>query len=212
MLSARTTSNFMTPESSARTSEFVSVYEASLYSARNSEIGTLYEEFPAAGAAPSSAREPGTERRRHKAFAAAMDAFAAQPEQVGGGSSASSSPAAGAVTLASASVDLRQVFSAARHGKHREVEASLVAGFDPACCDHFGNTLFHVACQNGNKRIAKLAIKYGGDMDAQNFKGNTGVHFLFCYGYPDVAEYFIQKGASEQIPNEVGKMAREGIR
>jgi len=203
MLSARTTS---TPESSARTSEFVSVYEASLYSARNSDFGTVYEEFPCAGNV--SAREPGAEKRRHKAFAAAMDVFA-QPEQ-GGGSSASTSPAAAAST--EASLDPRQVFSAARHGRHREVEASLIAGFEPAYCDQFGNQLFHVACQNGNKRIAKLAIKYGGDMDAQNFKGNTGLHFLFAYGFPEIAEYFIEKGAIENIPNEVGKTAREGIR
>ena len=103
-----------------------------------------------------------------------------------------------------------------------------------------GNRLFHVACQNGNKRICKLArdldeavmrlvlvlsswnqaqaIKYGGDMDAQNLKGkqpksreramlfmtqffavqgNTGLHFLFAYGYADIAEYFIEKALHE---------------
>lgn len=110
------------------------------------------------------------------------------------------------------SLDPRQVFSAARHGRHKEVEAALVAGFDPASADSFGNTLFHVACQNGNKRIAKLAIKYGGNMDAQNLRGHTGLHFLFSYGYPDVAEYFIEKGADEHVLNEAGMGAREGIR
>lgn len=88
----------------------------------------------------------------------------------------------------------------------------MAAGFSPSYVDSFGNTLFHVACQNGNKRIAKLAIKYGGNMDAQNGKGNTGLHFLFAYGYPEVAEYFAEKGASEHIVNEAGKTAREGIR
>lgn len=78
--------------------------------------------------------------------------------------------------------------------------------------DSFGNTLFHVACQNGNKRIAKAAIKYGGHMDAQNGKGNTGLHFLLAYGYPEIAEYFVEKGAREDVPNEMGKTAREGIR
>lgn len=109
-------------------------------------------------------------------------------------------------------LDPRQVFSAARHGRHKEVEASLAGGFDPFCQDSYGNTLFHVACQNGVKRIAKLAIKYGGDMDAQNTKGNTGVHFLFAYGYQDVGEYFIEKGASDTILNELGKPPRCGIR
>lgn len=110
--------------------------------------------------------------------------------------------------------------------RHKEVEAALEAGFNPDYTDSFGhsdavqsfdrnisrldsvdsvtpdqgNSLFHIACQNGNKRIAKLvnnlekslefpaafgvcsmtcckAIKYGGDMDAQNLKG-LAVFFL----------------------------------
>jgi len=57
--------------------------------------------------------------------------------------------------------------------------------------DSFGNNLFHVACQNGNKRIAKQAAKFGVDMNAQNIKGNTGLHFLLAYGYAETAEYFV---------------------
>eukprot|EP00933_Yihiella_yeosuensis_P028439 TRINITY_DN22253_c1_g1_i1.p1 TRINITY_DN22253_c1_g1~~TRINITY_DN22253_c1_g1_i1.p1 ORF type:complete len:366 (+),score=62.34 TRINITY_DN22253_c1_g1_i1:173-1270(+) len=109
-------------------------------------------------------------------------------------------------------MDPRLICSAARHGRHRQVEAALAAGFDPNYSDAFGNTLFHMACQNGNKRIAKLAIKWGGDMDAQNEKGNTGLHFLFAYGYSDVAEYFISKGANNQIRNSLGLPPCHGLR
>ena len=28
---------------------------------------------------------------------------------------------------------------------------------------------------------------------ARNSRGNTGLHFLFAYGYADIAEYFIEK-------------------
>eukprot|EP00746_Dinoflagellata_sp_MGD_P084560 gnl/MRDRNA2_/MRDRNA2_33553_c0_seq2.p1 gnl/MRDRNA2_/MRDRNA2_33553_c0~~gnl/MRDRNA2_/MRDRNA2_33553_c0_seq2.p1 ORF type:complete len:248 (-),score=37.79 gnl/MRDRNA2_/MRDRNA2_33553_c0_seq2:95-760(-) len=108
-------------------------------------------------------------------------------------------------------VDIKQVFSAARHGRHKEVEQGLQAGFSPKSTDAFGNTLFHVACQNGQKRIAKLAIKFGGDMDAQNFKGNTGLHFLFAFGYADIAEYFISKGASDSILNKSGLAPHRGL-
>eukprot|EP00930_Biecheleria_cincta_P057023 TRINITY_DN43029_c0_g1_i1.p1 TRINITY_DN43029_c0_g1~~TRINITY_DN43029_c0_g1_i1.p1 ORF type:complete len:254 (+),score=26.39 TRINITY_DN43029_c0_g1_i1:75-836(+) len=104
------------------------------------------------------------------------------------------------------------ICSAARHGRHREVEAALAAGFAPDYADAFGNTLFHMACQNGNKRIAKLVIKSGGNMDAQNERGNTGLHYLFAYGYTGVAEYFIGKGADEHVRNGAGFTAREGIR
>ena len=70
-----------------------------------------------------------------------------------------------------------------------------------------------------------------------DFAGNTGLHFLFAYGYADIAEYFIEKarcrtlvlllalvertcgvnvmvrqGADDTVANETGKTAREGIR
>jgi len=206
--------NYETPEPSARSSDFVSVYDQT--SARTVvDIGTLYEEeqmqggpisypigypgFEDAARPRSSAGNP----RRQRAAAAALDAFAPQGDGVASGAM----PPAPEVSL-----DPRQVFSSARHGRHKEVEAALIEGFDPYSGDQFGNTLFHVACQNGNKRIAKMAIKYGGDMDCQNIKGHTGLHFLFAYGYPDIAEYFMEKGANDQILNEVGKTAREGIR
>jgi len=104
------------------------------------------------------------------------------------------------------------VFSAARHGRYAEVENALLAGFVPNFADSYGNTVFHIACQNGKRRIAKLAVKFGCDLNAQNMKGHTGLHFLFAYGYPDIAEYFIKKGADEFIKNEMGKTAREGIK
>ena len=72
------------------------------------------------------------------------------------------------------------------------------------CVDVFGNSLFHICCQNGNKKIAKLAVKYGADMNAQNRRGNTGLHFLYSYGYPEIANYFESKGADPNIANEAG--------
>lgn len=105
-----------------------------------------------------------------------------------------------------------QVLSAARHGRSAQVEAALLSGFSPNYTDPYGNTLFHIACQNGNKRVAKLVVKYGCGMNAQNFKGNTGLHFLFAYGYCDIAEYFISKGADQHVKNTFGNTARQGIR
>jgi len=198
---------YATPEPSARSSEFVSAYDASssaCASARTADAGGLYE--PQLGIpAAHGGRDATAQRRRHHAYAAALDTFAP-------GEDAASASRAQARPAAEASMEPRQVLSAARHGRHKEVEAALVAGFPPDFVDSYGNTLFHVACQNGNKRIAKMAIKYGGDMNAQNGKGNTGLHFLFAYGYPDIGEYFIEKGADEHLPNESGKLAREGIR
>eukprot|EP00930_Biecheleria_cincta_P064972 TRINITY_DN5066_c0_g1_i1.p1 TRINITY_DN5066_c0_g1~~TRINITY_DN5066_c0_g1_i1.p1 ORF type:complete len:333 (-),score=48.57 TRINITY_DN5066_c0_g1_i1:64-1062(-) len=103
------------------------------------------------------------------------------------------------------------VFSAARHGRYREVNLALASGFRATYADSHGNTVFHVACQNGHKAIAKLAIKYGGDWNARNAKGNTGLHYLFTYGYADIGDYFIEKGAREDIQNNLGNVARQGI-
>lgn len=206
----------MTPNSSARASEFGSVYtDSQLYvdsqshcgSARTADLCSVYENEPASANHASYPETPEMHqkapKKKQRAFAAAFDAFA--PPVRENASSPSGDPS-------EASLDPRQVFSSARHGRHKEVETSLAAGFDPNWTDSFGNTLFHVASQNGIKRICKLAIKYGGDMDSQNLKGNTGVHFLYAYGYQDIGEYFIEKGASDQILNEVGKNCREGIR
>ncbi|OLP86539.1 Glutamine--fructose-6-phosphate aminotransferase [isomerizing] [Symbiodinium microadriaticum] len=205
-LSART-STFYTPEPSARSSDFASFYDASssVGSARIAELGSLYE-HGLTHSQPLQRRE--ADRRKQKAvMAAAFDAFAPSAEP-----GRSPPPPPGAVreqVEEEVSLDPRQVYSAARHGRHKEVEAALLAGFNPDYADSFGNRLFHVACQNGNKRICKLAIKYGGDMDAQNAKGNTGLHFLFAYGYADIAEYFIEKGADDTVANGARAMATQ---
>eukprot|EP00928_Gymnodinium_smaydae_P056672 TRINITY_DN40004_c0_g1_i1.p1 TRINITY_DN40004_c0_g1~~TRINITY_DN40004_c0_g1_i1.p1 ORF type:complete len:323 (-),score=63.59 TRINITY_DN40004_c0_g1_i1:179-1147(-) len=216
---------YATPAASARSSDFMSVYDPN--SARTTDFGTVYEDMTLGGAQPyhsqayyanvqvappggfggasSSSSRPGTSggtRRSRAAATAALDAFAPTEQQ----------HEAADVAAPAMALDVRTVFSAARHSRHKDVEAALVAGFNPIEVDTFGNTLFHVACQNGNKRIAKLAIKYGGDMDMQNYKGQTGLHFLFGYGYPDIGEYFIEKGARDDILNESGMTAREGIR
>jgi len=104
------------------------------------------------------------------------------------------------------------VCSAARHGRYTEVESALLAGFAPNYLDSFGNTLFHIACQNGGRRVAKLLMKHGCDINIQNMKGNTGLHFLFAYGYAEIGEYFIKKGGDELIMNDFGKVARDGIK
>lgn len=203
-------SEFATPNASARTSEFASVYDGSSFCASSRTYATA--EHGGYAETPPGRSIAGTDRRSaRQAYSAALDAFGRAEDQARGASS-SSAAALGAAGAAKGSLDVRAVFSAARHGKHKDVEASLQAGFDPQSQDSFGNTIFHVACQNGNKRIAKSAIKYGGALDAQNRVGNTGLHFLVAYGYPDIAEYFMEKGARHDIPNEVGKCAYEGIR
>ena len=67
-----------------------------------------------------------------------------------------------------------------------------------------GNTLLHVACQNGNKRAIKCCLRQGADLNAQNNHGNTPMHFLIMYGYYELSEYVKTKGADDSILNRDG--------
>eukprot|EP00746_Dinoflagellata_sp_MGD_P166505 gnl/MRDRNA2_/MRDRNA2_96436_c0_seq1.p1 gnl/MRDRNA2_/MRDRNA2_96436_c0~~gnl/MRDRNA2_/MRDRNA2_96436_c0_seq1.p1 ORF type:complete len:304 (-),score=67.32 gnl/MRDRNA2_/MRDRNA2_96436_c0_seq1:41-952(-) len=180
---------YETPRSSG-----MSPYVTPNSSARAADFAAVYEDTPV-----------------YDAFVVGAKDFRPPPRQAAT-PSAKSEISSVSLGGASASLDAKTVFSSARHGRHKEVEKSLQAGFDPASTDSFGNTLFHIACQNGNKRIAKLSIKYGGNMDAPNSKGNTGLHFLYAYGYPDIAAYFIEKGADDTVPNENGLPPPAGIK
>ena len=60
------------------------------------------------------------------------------------------------------------IFSLARHSRFDAVHDLLLRGVPANVCDQNGNTLLSIACQNGNKRIAKLALRYGADINAVN--------------------------------------------
>lgn len=48
--------------------------------------------------------------------------------------------------------------------------------------DKHGNTILIIACQNGNKRILKAALRRGADVNAANASGNTALHFCYAFG------------------------------
>ena len=59
-------------------------------------------------------------------------------------------------------------------------------GNGPDVENEFGNTPLIVACQNGLKWVAKALLRARANLNAANFRGNTGVHFAFAYGYVDL--------------------------
>ena len=108
--------------------------------------------------------------------------------------------------------DIQAVISAARHGRVDEVSAYLDHGIPVNIRDKFGNTILAIACQNGLKKMAKLALRRGADINARNYKGNTPLHFCFTYGYGDsLGEYLISKGADPTIKNHEGSTCYEGL-
>lgn len=110
--------------------------------------------------------------------------------------------------------DLEHLETLCRHGKYEEVERCLD---DPDWTlpidakDEHGNTLLLIAAQNGNKRIAKLSLRRGADLNMQNLAGQTCLHYCFAYGYEKMAEYLMQKGADDSLQNADGLTCYEGL-
>ncbi|EEY57122.1 uncharacterized protein PITG_10930 [Phytophthora infestans T30-4] len=104
------------------------------------------------------------------------------------------------------------LFSAARHNHYDSVVYMLDNSVSVNSRDAFGNTLLSIACQNGLKRITKLALRRGANINSQNNRGNTALHFCFAYGYGDsLGAYLISKGADTTIENDDGLVCYYGI-
>jgi hypothetical protein len=126
---------------------------------------------------------------------------------------------------------VEDVFSLTRHNKLTEVEELLDRGVPVNVRDRYGNSILSIACQNGLKKMAKLALRRGADINARNvrphdrlqrpkmmhsltltltyfsqYKGNTPLHFCFTYGYGDtLGAYLTSKGADTTIRNHFGE-------
>ncbi|GMI09721.1 hypothetical protein TrRE_jg7130 [Triparma retinervis] len=100
---------------------------------------------------------------------------------------------------------IQDAFSLARHNRYadlREMFEDEVNELHPDSVDEKGNSILLVACQNGLKRIARLAIKHGCNLDMQNGRGNTALHFCWMYGFGGtLGEYLKGKGADDSVRN-----------
>eukprot|EP01041_Mallomonas_annulata_P015357 gene15357-32507_t len=109
------------------------------------------------------------------------------------------------------SEDVEDIFSYARHGRLDDIERLFDRGIPVNVRDTYGNTILTIACQNGNKRIAKAALRRGADINARNFKGNTPLHYCIHYGYREtLGNYLMEKGADRLIRNNEGKTCFDG--
>jgi hypothetical protein len=114
----------------------------------------------------------------------------------------------------SALQDFEKLCSLCRHSKYSETE-QLVSqpewNLPMDYQDGQGNSLLHIAAQNGNKRFVKLCLRRGASMNLQNFFGQTALHFAFGYGYTEVGDYLVSKGADDSILNKDGLTCYEGL-
>lgn len=108
----------------------------------------------------------------------------------------------------------KRLCSLIRHGNYVEFEELLedCDGLVPIDqTDDVGNTLLMVSCQNGNKRIVKLCLRKGSDLNKQNTNGHTSLHYAFGYGFDDLGAYLISKGTDDTITNADGLTCYEGL-
>ena len=57
--------------------------------------------------------------------------------------------------------------------------------------------------------MVKYLLRRGADINAQNFKGNSSLHFAFGYRYEDLGNYLLSKGANAELTNEDGHTCYE---
>ena len=91
-----------------------------------------------------------------------------------------------------------------------KVFAELGGNIDIDTREKHGNTLLILACQRGDKKLAKFLLRRGASMNLQNHSGNTCLHYLNAYRHVDLAEYLIGKGADDRILNADGLTCYEG--
>ena len=119
------------------------------------------------------------------------------------------------VTDASREVqDLEDLFSLARNGKYEEIEGKLSSvdwTLPIDAKDSKGNTLLSIACQNDNKRIVKLCLRKGADVNTQNINGQTPLHFCYAYKCMALFDYLIEKGADDTLVNADDLTCYEGL-
>lgn len=108
--------------------------------------------------------------------------------------------------------DVEDVFSYARHGRVEEIDRLFNKGLPVDVRDQYGNTVLTIACQNGNKRVAKAVLRRGANINVRNHKGNTPLHYCYHYGYGEsLGQYIVSKGADADARNNAGKFVYDGI-
>jgi ankyrin repeat protein len=77
--------------------------------------------------------------------------------------------------------------------------------------DENGNTLFSLACQNGNTKIAKFLFSKGANINHQNNSGQTPGHFAVAYQFFDLSHWIFESGGDDQIENKYHLTPYDGL-
>ena len=78
-------------------------------------------------------------------------------------------------------MSIDEVFVSCRNGRIRKIQQYLDNGFAVDTEDEKGNTLLLVASQQVHKQIVELVLSRGANINHQNLKGNTALHYAMAY-------------------------------
>ena len=67
-----------------------------------------------------------------------------------------------------------------------------------------GNTFLIISTREGNKNITKFLCQKGCELNIQNFKGNTALHYAIANLFFEIVDILIAYGAREDIINNFG--------
>ena len=106
------------------------------------------------------------------------------------------------------------LFTMISQRKTLALNAMLDAGSDVFARNEGGNTLLIEAAKLDDMDMMHMLIAHGGKklLDAQNFEGNTALHFIFERNDAIGASFLVANGADEHIVNMYGLPARDGVK
>ena len=106
------------------------------------------------------------------------------------------------------------LFKMVRTKKSGALKAMLDAGSDVFVKNEAGDTLLIEAAKVDDIDLLHLLIARGGKqlLNAQNYEGNTALHYIFARGDPVSASFLIANGADESLKNMYGLSTREGVK
>jgi hypothetical protein len=101
---------------------------------------------------------------------------------------------------------VKQIFQKVRFGKHAEVDELLTKYGDMLGkeVDDKGNTLLHVAAQNGHKRLAKTFLRIGVSLLSKNHDGRSPAELAHHFNFKELGDYLDSKSAAS---NQVAPVA-----
>ena len=91
--------------------------------------------------------------------------------------------------------------------KSKKVEFLLKHGANPnGYCNYWGNSCIHKAARHGTKRILKLLIEYGADIDKIDMStGYSPLHVASVYGKLNCIKILCQASAKVNVLDHDGR-------